>query len=379
MVRQLWPRRPAKGSRAGSAFPHQDARDAGAAAVHEQRSIKTTVSALTAELQSVPSGLRPPGVRREGAAPAKCPARRLALSIRFGAGFHTMNRREFLYSAACTALAASPLARALEADNPYRRNIGLQLYTLRNELAKDTPGTLKAVAAAGYKQAEMFGFPNCDPVIAAARDAGLALHSSHFEWDTVVNPKDDRYSDFNRILEKANRVGLTHLVIPYLAEHNRSNLEDYKRVADHANRAAALARQAGIQLSYHNHAFEFEPKEGGNTGFDVFKTAFSPDMHFEIDVFWVKVGGVEPVGLIASLSGRVSQLHLKDLKEGLRLPTFGSVPNDAFQELGNGIIPMEPIIIAAQAAGVKHCHVEQDQSPDPIASIRQSIAYLKRL
>lgn len=290
-----------------------------------------------------------------------------------------MNRREFIYTTALATLAASPFARALEADNAYRRNIGLQLYTLRNELIKDTPGTIKAVVDAGYKQGEMFGFPNCDPVIAAAKEFGLALHSSHFEWDTVVNPMDDSYSDFQRILEKASKIGLTHLVIPYLADKDRKSLDDYKRVATHSSKAAALSRKAGIQLSYHNHAFEFQPREGGKTGFDVLMAEFGPDMQFELDIFWVKVGGVEPVDLIKKLSGRVSQLHLKDLKAGIPLPAFGSVPNDAFQELGDGIIPMEPIMVAAKAAGVKHCHIEQDQSPDPIASIRQSMAYLKRL
>lgn len=268
---------------------------------------------------------------------------------------------------------------ALEPDNEYRRNMGIQLYTLRNELAKDTPGTIKAVVAAGYKQGEMFGFPNCDPVIAAAKDSGLALHSSHFEWDTVVNPKDPGYSDFQRIIEKAKKVGLTHLVIPYLADQQRKTLDDYKKVAAHANKAAALAKKAGIQLSYHNHAFEFEPREGGKTGFDVFKAEFGEDMQFELDVFWVKLGGVEPVDLMRALSGRVSQLHLKDLKAGIPMPNFGGVPNDAFQELGDGIIPMEPIMVAGKKLGVKHCHVEQDQSPDPLASIRQSMEYLKRL
>lgn len=290
-----------------------------------------------------------------------------------------MNRRKFVYSSVLTTLAAAPLARALEADNAYRRNMGIQLYTLRNELAKDTPGTIKAVVAAGYAQGEMFGFPNCHPVIAAAKDSGLALHSTHFEWDTVINPKDDRYSDFQRILAKANQIGLSHLVIPYLADKDRKTLDDYKKIAAHANQAAALAKKAGIQLSYHNHAFEFEPREGGRTGFDIFMAEFGPDMHFELDIFWVKVGGVEPVGLIKKLSGRVSQVHLKDLKAGIPLPAFGSVPNDAFQALGDGIIPMEPIMVAAKAAGVKHCHVEQDQSPDPIASIQRSMAYLKRL
>jgi len=168
-------------------------------------------------------------------------------------------------------------------------------------------------------------------------------------------------------------------VIPYLTDQERKNLDDYKKIAAHSNKAAALAKKAGIQLSYHNHAFEFQPQDGGKTGFDVFMTEFGPDMQFELDVFWVKVGGVEPVDLIKKLSGRVAQVHLKDLKAGLTLPAFGAVPNDAFQELGDGIIPMEPIMVASRAAGVKHCHVEQDQSPDPIASIRQSMAYLKRL
>lgn len=290
-----------------------------------------------------------------------------------------MNRRRFLHSSTLALLAASPLARALEADNAYRRNIGLQLYTLRNELQKDTAGTLKAVAAAGYRQGEMFGFPNCDPMIQGARDAGLELHSSHFEWDSVVNPKDESYSEFKRILEKAHQIGLTHLVIPYLADQNRRNLDDFRKVAAHANEAAVLAKKAGIQLSYHNHAFEFQPREGGKTGFEIFISEFGPDLQFEVDVFWVKVGGVEPVALLKKLSGRVSQVHLKDLKDGLALPAFGSVPADAFQELGDGIIPMEPILAAAKAAGVKHCHVEQDQSPDALASIRQSMAYLRAM
>ena len=102
-------------------------------------------------------------------------------------------------------------------------------------------------------------------------------------------------------------------------------------------------------------------------------------MMFEIDVFWVKAAGVDPVELIKKLKGRVSQLHLKDLKEGLALPTFGGLPEDAFQELGDGIIPMEPILVAAKDAGVVHCHVEQDQSPDAIASIRQSLKHLGTL
>jgi sugar phosphate isomerase/epimerase len=273
----------------------------------------------------------------------------------------------------------SILHGALAAGDRFRKTIGIQLYTLRNEIGKDVRSTIRAVADAGYFQGEMYGFPNCDPMIAAARDSGLELHSSHFEWDTVVSPKDEGMSDFLKIVEQAKDTGLSHLVIPYLHGNTRETLDDYKRLAANFNKAAAKAKEAGIQLAYHNHAFEFEPKDGGKTGFDIFVEEFGDEMMFEVDVFWVKVGGVEPVDLIRKLKGRVSQLHLKDLKPGMELPNFGSVPNDAFKELGNGVIPMEPIIVAAEDAGVAHCHVEQDQSPDPIASIRESMRYLRGL
>lgn len=292
-----------------------------------------------------------------------------------------MNRRNFLQSTLLASLAASHsrVLAALEPDNAYRKHMGLQLYTLRNEIKKDVAGTMKAVAAAGYHQGEMFGFPGTDDMVKAARDAGLALNSSHFEWECVIQPKDEDMSDFMKIVEKAKSIGLSHLVIPYLSDKQRGNLDAYKRIAENANKAAAKAKTAGIQLAYHNHSFEFQPQEGGKCGFDVFIAEFGPDMAFELDLFWVKVGGADPVAMIKKLSGRVSQVHLKDLKEGLKLPNYGGIPADAFKELGNGIIPTEPLLKAAKEAGVKHCHVEQDQSPNALASIRQSMDYLKKL
>lgn len=293
-----------------------------------------------------------------------------------------MQRRTFLRHSLVTA-AALGTTRPLFAEaakSPFLSQLGVQLYTLRNEIAKDVSATIKAVAAAGYKQVEIYGFPQCDAMVKAARDSGLALNSSHFEWDCVVNPKDDSYSDFSKVLDKAKEVGLKHLVIPYLADGNRKTLDDYKKVAAHANKAAALAKSAGIQLSYHNHNFEFEPKENGVSGFDVFVKEFSADMKFELDVFWVKAGGLDPVELVKKLKGRVTQLHLKDLKKDIAIPSYATgLPADAFQEIGDGIIAMAPLLTAAKEAGVEHCHVEQDQSPDARASIKQSIEFLKKL
>ena len=93
----------------------------------------------------------------------------------------------------------------------------------------------------------------------------------------------------------------------------------------------------------------------------------------------VAMSGVDPVELIKKLKGRVSQLHLKDLKKGLELPNYGNLGKDAFKELGNGSIDMDAVIEAAAQAGVAHCHVEQDHSPDPLKSIGESMAHLKSL
>ena len=267
---------------------------------------------------------------------------------------------------------------ALADDNIYRKNIGLQIYTLRDQLKADLKGTLKAVADAGYQQVEPFGFPGGQEMVNVAKDLGLDVHSIHFDWEAAVNPTDDGFSDFRKIIEKAKDTGLSHLVVPYLHDKERKSLDDKKRGAGNRNKAAAHAKEAETQRAQKNHSFEFQPMEE-STGYDIFVQEFGDEMMFEVDVFWVRAADLDPVSLIKGLSGRISQLHLKDIKKGLKLPIYGGLPKDAFKELGNGMISMEPIIEAAKAAGVVHCHVEQDQSPDPIASIKESVAYLKRL
>ncbi|MCA9138825.1 MAG: sugar phosphate isomerase/epimerase [Planctomycetales bacterium] len=292
-----------------------------------------------------------------------------------------MKRRQFLAAGAATAavLSQPKWLLALDADNAYRKNIGIQLYTLRNEIGRDVAGTLKAVADAGYKQVEPYGFPNADEMIREAKANGMAVNSSHIDSDGILKPDQKGVQPFEKILDKANDLGLTHVVVPWLAPDLRDSLDKYKMIADRCNVAAEKAKRAGIQLAYHNHSFEFKPLEGGKTGYDVFIDQFSDAMKFEIDVFWVAVAGVDSAELIGKLSGRVTQLHLKDLDRSVKPPQYDSIPQEAFKELGNGVIDMEPILAAAEKAGVSHCHVEQDHSPHPIESIQQSAAFLRSL
>ena len=204
----------------------------------------------------------------------------------------------------------------------------------------------------------------------------MEVNSSHFNWDCVLHPEKKGVQPFGEVLETARKHKLTDLVVPYLHGADRENLAAYEKTAEALNKGATLAKEAGIRLSYHNHAFEFQPMTKGKTGFDVFAEAFSEDMLFEVDVFWVKVGGVDPVSMIRKLGKRISQLHLKDLKKGTPCPNYGKLEQAAFDEIGDGMIPMKPIMRAARKAGVRHCHVEQDHSPSPIESIRKSLGHL---
>ena len=291
------------------------------------------------------------------------------------------DRRRFVSfaTAAATAATLPRWAMALDADNPYRKNIGIQLYTLRDAIGEDADATLQTVAETGYQQVEPYGFPNCEPIISAAKKAGLPIHSSHFNSDPVITRDDAGGDDLKHTIEKAVEVGLKHLVIPYVGTEHRKTLDDYRRMAERCNRAAEMVREAGMQLAYHNHAFEFEPLENGRCGYDVFREDFADAMKFEVDVFWVQAGGVDPVELMSEMKGRISQLHLKDLNRSVKLPAYDGMPKEGFEELGDGVVDIETIVAAAGDAGVDHCHVEQDHSPHPIESIAQSFRYLKNL
>jgi len=292
-----------------------------------------------------------------------------------------MKRRSFLRAAGLAPLALTPVDRlfALAPDHRYLREIGLQLYTLRGPLAEDLEGTMKAVAAAGYKQVELMHTPLNQRILPLAKELGLAVHSGHIDMDAVFEAEDKEMAEFRKQAENYLEAGLDELVIPYIKGPDRRTLDDYKRLAAAANRAGAIARELGARLSFHNHAFEFEPLEGERCGYDVFIDEFGENAHFEVDVFWVAAAGRDPVALIEKLGKRVTQLHLKDLRQGLELPLYDGMPKDGFEELGEGVIPMAPILAAAEKAGVSHCHVEQDHSPHPLRSVRTSLAHLKQL
>jgi sugar phosphate isomerase/epimerase len=289
-------------------------------------------------------------------------------------------RRFILTSSAAFAASLARPAFAFASDSPYLETIGLQLYTVRNQLAEDEDATLKAVADAGYKQVELGSVSGDGPRLAAkARKLGMKVTSSFCDFNTFTTDGGEGVASVGALLREAVAMKLEHLVFGYVPKGSRETIAQYQRMAERCNAAAPRFRDAGIQLCYHNHSFEFAPLEGGEkTGFDYFMEMFEPAMKFELDVFWVKIGGVDPLAMLRKLDGRVSQVHLKDLKLGTATQwDEGQVPKDAFQELGDGEIDMSEVMRVSKEIGVVQCHVEQDQSPAPLDSIVQSINHLR--
>lgn len=292
-----------------------------------------------------------------------------------------MHRREFvkLSATALTASLARPLF-ALPENDPYFSTIGLQLWTVREQMKKDAAGTIKAIADAGYKQVEI-GDPADKDLIKLAKDNGMNVTSSFINWEVLGNPDSEVYGKFDSLLESAVENGLKHLVYGYVGKGCRETVDQYKQMAEKSNAAGESCTNAGIQLCYHNHAFEYEKIDGDRTGYDIFIDEFDKGhVKFELDVFWTKLGGWDPIETMSKLDGRISQLHLKDLaKDTPVIYDEGKVPKEAFKEVGNGTIDFAKVLEVAKKIGVEQCHVEQDQSPDPIASIGESYQFLGKI
>jgi sugar phosphate isomerase/epimerase len=134
-----------------------------------------------------------------------------------------------------------------------------------------------------------------------------------------------------------------------------------------------------MTLAYHHHSFEFEPVNGKRP-FDLLVERFDPKLvHWELDLFWVKLGGDDPAARLRQLKGRVGLVHLKDVATGSKTEYWeGAVPKTAFKEVGNGMLDWPVILKACAEAGVKHYIIEQDQCPgNPLDSVAQSYKFLR--
>lgn len=275
------------------------------------------------------------------------------------------------------ALGAIALAPSL-AFSSKNKNIGLQLYTLRDSFPSNVKMVLEQVAKAGFKEVETYGFSAKNGFFGTSAkefktilsDNGLKSPSGHYDLGTFI--KDGNPDVLKKTIEAANILGNQYVTIPWLEESLRKSADDYKKIALKINQAAEICKESGLKLAYHNHAFEFTSFEG-TTGYDILLGETDKKLvDFELDLYWVVRSGNDPLQLFKKNPGRFSMWHVKDMDQN---------NPDKNTEIGNGSIDFKSIFAEAKLSGVKHFFVEQETNyvPNPIESVKTSCQYVSKL
>jgi sugar phosphate isomerase/epimerase len=286
-----------------------------------------------------------------------------------------IKRRTFLING---GLALSSLAIAPSfAFAAKKKNIGLQLYTLREALPKNVKGVLKQISAAGFNEVETYGFSIKEGFFgtspkdfkAIASDNGLIVPSGHYDFSSFVK---EGSSDFLKAsIEAANTLGSHYLTVPWLDESVRKSADDYKKIAFKLNEAAVLCQDAGIKLAYHNHDFEFKTF-GNTTGYEILlKETDTKLVNFELDLYWVVRSENDPLKLFKDNPGRFKMWHVKDMDK---------LKREWNAEIGKGSINFKTIFAEAKKSGMEHFFVEQESNyvPNPIESVKISCDFVSK-
>ncbi|HRI22603.1 MAG TPA: sugar phosphate isomerase/epimerase [Panacibacter sp.] len=283
------------------------------------------------------------------------------------------NRRKFLQTtglfAAGSLLAKNQLfaaARGIEI-----MHAGLQLWTVKEDMAKDAKDTLKQIASFGYKGVESFEgakgiFWGMSPkeFKIYMDDLGMKIISSHCN----IN------QDFEKKAEDAASIGMKYLICPYIGP--QKSIDDFKKFAETFNAKGKICKAHGIRFAYHNHGYSFQ-ELNGQMPQEVMMDNTDPDLvDFEMDIYWVVTGGADPVKYLEKYKNRFRLGHVKDRKKGA-----DPKDNDASCIVGQGSIDYVSLLPKAMKNGMKYFIVEQEhfENSTPLLSARADAKYLNDL
>jgi sugar phosphate isomerase/epimerase len=277
-----------------------------------------------------------------------------------------MDRRTFVKTTGGAAAAAMlPSPDVLHAREHIDK-IGLELYTVRNQMAVSVERTLSQVARIGYKEVEFannyFGRPP-RAIKQLLEDNGLTAPAAHIDIKALRGP-------WNRTLSDAAEVEHKWLVIASASDADIGTLDAIKRTADLIHKAADDAKFYKIRIGYHNHDAEFREVAGKRIYDHLLELTKPSELDFEMDLYWITKGGGDPLAYWKRWPGRFPLVHAKDA---------GAAPGYSMEDVGRGTIKWAELFAHRKEAGIKHYFVEHDNAPDPIASAKVSYEYLKAL
>jgi sugar phosphate isomerase/epimerase len=297
---------------------------------------------------------------------------------------NNLNRRSFLQTSALagTALFLSP---SLFANNKSsKKNIGIQLYSVRDEMKKDPLDTLKKVAEMGYKNVEHANYINgkfygYEPkeFRKVLDDLGLLMPSGHTvmggqHWDAAKNDFTDVWK---KTVEDAALLGQKYVISPWLDINLRKNFDDCKRFMEVFNKSGELCKKSGMKFGYHNHDFEFSLRLTSVKVYDIIMQNTDPNLVVQqLDIGNMYNGGGRAVDLLKQYPGRFELMHVKDEIKGEKEAYESTI-------LGTGIIGVADVLkLAAKSGGTTEYIVEQEsyQGKSPLDSMKADLEWIKK-
>jgi sugar phosphate isomerase/epimerase len=277
------------------------------------------------------------------------------------------SRRNFLKISGALAVGSffiPDIARA--ASRKSVKDIGLQLYTVRNEMMQDNVGTLKKIAGIGYKEIESaasdkgyyYGFKPAE-MKKICTDLGMTLRSGHVHYD----------DNWQQTIDQAVESGQQYLIVSVMPEKGQT-VDNYKHTAEIFNKAGEAAKKSNITFGYHNHDSEFE-KDKGKVLYDVLLENTNPDfVKMEMDLGWVIITGNNPLDYFEKFPGRFPLWHLKDM----------DMKEKHSVEFGKGGLDVKKMLENAKKAGMKYFFVEQEEyTGTAFDCLAYNMNYLKNL
>jgi sugar phosphate isomerase/epimerase len=242
--------------------------------------------------------------------------------------------------------------------------IALQLYTVRDETARDFQATIRYVAKLGYDAVEFAGYGNLssNEMAALLTATGLRVAGTHVRWDALENNLAGQ-------IDYCLAIGSRNMTLPYLGNEWYTG-EKIKTLAALLNDFGRAAQEKGVTFSYHNHAHEFAQGEDGRYLLDALLDSTDPAyVKLELDTYWAAYAGVDPIAYLHKRAGRVPLIHLKDM-----------TPERTFTEVGDGTLNIQGICKAAEESGVEWYIVENDAPVLPsLKSIERSLENLQKI
>ncbi len=295
------------------------------------------------------------------------------------------SRRDFLKKTTLALAGSAVLSNELFAAKKKGELLGVQLYSIRDDMKSDPLGSLKKVAAMGYKHVEHANYVNRKFYGYGAAefkkildDLGLKMPSGHTvmgkqHWDAARNDFTDAWK---LTVEDAATLGQQIVISPWLDESLRKTYDDMKRYMDVFNKCGELCKRSGMRFGYHNHDFEFSQKLNGTTVFDIILQNTDPSLVVQqLDIGNMYNAGAKALDIMKKYPGRFESMHVKDEIKS----TEG---HDSYEStiLGKGVIPVKEVIDLGRRSGTRHFIVEQEsyQGKTPMESIKEDLKIMRK-